>query len=854
MSLQRHLSLYNGVSERSRGWKSRRTDPAATTDGQLPNNSSIMRWDGAARSSVPWDCLKKDPELWHKVGDCYVHLCGQGQSRRGPAFKVALSTLQDAKCQPLLDRFMSEESKKSLSAFSKSRQKNASKSSDRQPRIELYIPAPPNSDKHQAYSYHLATRNFFAFVFRRSLVGEHLGEALVNLMHSMHESRSQDVDNVADIMGYMDEEGYLDMKNRPAYALANLRLAETFQIRDLYIEAFAHCCGMSERLSVCPEYQLVSSVTRKLMRRAVVEMEVRLGQIGKMLSTFLQDELSEAYLGLSPGARAHMERFRTLLQGFYAAKLGYYPPRSIHTRTTIFDASVYQTLRDDFEALYQYLVDENFEPTAGVLPSAQGGICALQSVQSFDTRCKYSTLKNPLPLLPNISQQVNSRRMSWFGKQPKLSIRERVECHIALMKATNESKMQLLNNDLVRAYRKFEEDCIFQPIKGDKQEQISLTDARKVRWILVYTMYQTLLQATRAPDEVKDYSRAPYNFCISTSNLPPWDHPIPSFIWRQSDLVSRNPSTSTDGRSGQSSGQSTPPDSPVLEIKPDIDYLELCNKDVEAYIESEMVRSPVLETPARRPKGLSRSNTFRRSMRVFGCREDDKTSTGSSSWRKSLHHQEITVQGYGNGMQDLMQDLEAMANGEESGVAVMVAQIKNPATTSRSASTASQSSSVYASASEDGSASTAATSFMGSLTSSPIKTSRAYPWELCRSGTIGLASRDKDEGVNLPRAMSMGSTSRPLSAFFESRGSQKQNRPARYRSSYIEPPKPRFAMHKHDLSKISSSDEILEDIKSFSELHSSQLKSDNIVWDSYNDLGGLTEIDAVPPRRVSTIF
>lgn len=57
MSLQRHLSLYNGVSERSRGWKSRRTDPA--TDEQLPNNSSIMRWDGAARSSIPWDCLKK---------------------------------------------------------------------------------------------------------------------------------------------------------------------------------------------------------------------------------------------------------------------------------------------------------------------------------------------------------------------------------------------------------------------------------------------------------------------------------------------------------------------------------------------------------------------------------------------------------------------------------------------------------------------------------------------------------------------------------------------------------------------------------------------------------------------------
>ncbi|KAI0167397.1 hypothetical protein BJ166DRAFT_589917 [Pestalotiopsis sp. NC0098] len=789
-----------------------------------------MRWDGAARSSIPWDCLKKDPELWHKAGDCYVHLCGQGQSRRGPAFNVSFATLQEANCQPLLDRFMSNESKMAVSAAPKSRR--GSKPSDRLPRVELYIPAPPNSDKQQAYSYHLATRNFFAFVFRRSLVGEHLGEALINLMHSMRESRAANVDNEADLLSYMDEEGYLDMKNRPTYALANLRFAEAFQIRDLYIEAFAHCCGMNQRLHSFPEYQLLSSVTKKLMRRAVTETEVKLGQIGKMLSTFLQDELSEAYLGLSPGARAHMERFRTLLQGFYAAKLGYYPPRSIHTRTTIFEASVYRRLRDDFEALYQYLVDENFEPSAGVLPSAQGGICALQSVQSFDMRCKYSTLKNPLPLLPNISL-ATSRRMSWFGKQPKLTVRERVESHIALMKATNEGKMHLLNNDLVRTYRKFEEDSIFAPIKGDKQEQISLTDARKVRWILVYTMYQTLLQATRTPDEVKDSDRAPYSLCIATGNLPPWDHPIPSFIWRQSDLVSRNPSVSTASQSELSDGQRTP-DLPMLEIKPDIDYLGLINQDVEAYVESEM-RSPVAETPPRR-KGLSRNNTFRKSMRVFGGCRDDKTPTASSSRRQSQQHHEISLSGYGNPMQELE--------------SIMAAHMQTTATTSRSASTASQASSTYAS--EDGSASTADTSCMGSCTNSPVKASRAYPWELSRSGTVGLSGRDKDEATALPRTMSMGSTSRPLSAFFEPRGSQ--SRPSRHRTHMAPPPKGRFDMHKHNLSKISSSDEILEDIKTFSELHASQLASENIVWDSYNDLGGLREVEPAPPRRVSTIF
>lgn len=200
------------------------------------------------------DRYQQDPELWHKAGDCYVHLCGQGQSRRGPAFNVSFATLQEANCQPLLERFMSNESKMAVSAAPKPRR--GSKSSDRLPRVELYIPAPPNSDKQQAYSYHLATRNFFAFVFRRSLVGEHLGEALINLMHSMRESRAANVDNEADLLSYMDEEGYLDMKNRPTYALANLRFAEAFQLRDLYIEAFAHCCGMNQRLHSFPEYQV----------------------------------------------------------------------------------------------------------------------------------------------------------------------------------------------------------------------------------------------------------------------------------------------------------------------------------------------------------------------------------------------------------------------------------------------------------------------------------------------------------------------------------------------------------------------------------------------------------------------
>ena len=88
------------------------------------------------------------------------------------------------------------------------------------------------------------------------MVGHTLGDALVGLLHSMHEFRSGVEDNVRDMMGYLDEEGYLDMANQPNHALAMLHLAELFQMKELYSRAFAHSVGMSDRLFSSTEYQV----------------------------------------------------------------------------------------------------------------------------------------------------------------------------------------------------------------------------------------------------------------------------------------------------------------------------------------------------------------------------------------------------------------------------------------------------------------------------------------------------------------------------------------------------------------------------------------------------------------------
>ena len=115
--------------------------------------------------------------------------------------------------------------------------------------VDLFIPAPAGSNKRLSYSYHIATRNLFAFVFQKPIVGECLGSALITLMEGLYRLRTQGADNIQDLTSYLDTVGYSSFNGQPKYALAILRLADVFQLRELYIDAFAHCCGRFSQVS-----------------------------------------------------------------------------------------------------------------------------------------------------------------------------------------------------------------------------------------------------------------------------------------------------------------------------------------------------------------------------------------------------------------------------------------------------------------------------------------------------------------------------------------------------------------------------------------------------------------------------
>lgn len=704
--------LYSGVSNRSRGWKSKKTGDQWPLDNRLVRQSSLKKFDGAARSCAAWDNLRTDPDLWLRNGNCFVHLYEKGQSHRGPAFRILFASLLSAQCQPLIERFVDR-------AVSE-------EEAHQNGRVDLYIPAPAGASRSEAVQYHLVIRNFFAWVTRRSVVGRHLGNALIGLLNAMDEFREPDADNIHDLYAYLDEEGYLDMRNQPNHALAILHLAESFQMRDLYIDAFAHCVGMSEHLYKHHEYSRISADSRKLIRRARADMDFRLSRAGAMLGNLLKEELSEAHVGLSTGARAHLDRFRAHIRGFYTTRFGRFPPSAADPRySTIFSSKVYCSMRADFEALYQYLVDETYTTTDNAPSVAQGGLCALQSVHEFDLRHNFPPLDHPLPYLPErVKIQKSRRRKSLLWLQDsvyrhdgKLRTDDCLMVHAALMRATNHTNVGLLDNRLVLAYREFEQDSVMIPDKDGRSKKLGVTpgDARKVRWLFIYAMYQTLRSCTEVPMEVKETQNVPYHLGVSTNGIPPWQ--TRDYV-RSATVSDGQASSGSQPRATQRvrsigaipllSPMPSPPieKSSGFEIKPDIDYFALTHQEEKAQLpRGRGVSQGNVETslPRSRSQSLTSKSTLRRSLSIFRTPSQRRASmplaSPSSGSRNSIYH-EIIVQGYGNGTYSVTEGAPA--------------QPSQPQVTSTTTTTASRS------------ASTSSTnSFASALSSSPSTVARS---------------------------------------------------------------------------------------------------------------------------------
>jgi len=501
-------------------------------------------------------------------------------------------------------------------------------------KAKLYIAALPNSSRQQAYSWHVTTRNFFAWLCGKPLVGEHLGQSLVEVLDRMKSFRATAVENVGDLLNYADQVGYSRIENRPDYALSMLYFSERHKLRDTWTDAFAHCVGMNGSLETSSEYQVsvasslsvhftdkkqpISPATKAQISKAYLEMEFRLGLVSSTLHSFLEDELSPTYLGLDTGARNHLDNFRSFLQTYHVVKYGYWPP----PKNDLFPNGLYSSMIFDFQNLYDYLVDRNSTERYQAY-EAGGGICVLQNIDAFNQRQNYSPLQFSLPLVPRFlpSETVKQSRRSLsilgLGKNEKKP-QNTNKVKLRLAAASNKVNETVLGCALVQAYMQFEDDHA-----TNLQEKVSFTDARKVRWILIYGTLQTLVSVMRTPQAVRHGDTPAYPLCCLTAGTPPWDEG--SNTWRspaeQFHLLQKP---------AQLQGHEKPTDvsTPRLSIQPDCEswdyfkYLprhDLSSED-SATSSSNISKSPTsrlstrlsvkqLQVPFLRPKSSKRNSS-----------------------------------------------------------------------------------------------------------------------------------------------------------------------------------------------------------------------------------------------------
>ncbi|PHH64752.1 hypothetical protein CDD81_4014 [Ophiocordyceps australis] len=590
--------------------------------------AAMKRWDAVKGTCEPWSGSGRDSDLWVRDGNCLIYLRAKDRARRAPSFRLPFSALLDAKCFPLIERYLLLDGHRPRTAEEIGRWYRGH---SRQT-LELLIPpcasssrssgggvegegegegegeeSSSSSSSPSSTAQYLAVRNFVAWVLKKPLVGEYLGSAYIALLTSMYELRSGVKDNVHDMMGFLKGRGLLSMVNRPDYAAAALVFAETFRLRELYLLAFAHCVGMSAKLALSAEYQTISPASKELLSQARQDLNARMEKVTAILGNFADDELSEAHLGIPSGVRAHLERFRSFLLSFYSSKLGYYPPR-------VFDAGVLRTLADDFCALYRLLQDEGYTSFDTIPSAAVGGICTLQLVQSLDARHAFDPLPHPLPLLPQVAPPAASRRLSWLVKERQDG--RQVE-HAALVKASNWDE-GAFGNDLVRAYRRYEGDLVLKPVKTDKAERASLADARKVRWLLVYAIHQALRHAHRRAPEVRDERGAPYLLAAPVDDALPWKEEQSktrrSALGRELEKAARVQTQCSDMAPAR------------IEIVPDIDYFALTHRQrgdsIVSTLSEQVHPDPLRANAVRRSNSIShvlgRNSTIRRSVLVLG--------------------------------------------------------------------------------------------------------------------------------------------------------------------------------------------------------------------------------------------
>ncbi|KAK6522330.1 hypothetical protein TWF281_002896 [Arthrobotrys megalospora] len=462
------------------------------------------------------------PELWNDKGDTLVYLCPKNSTTpHGPSFLVDSIALQSTSdywvvaFSPVwqggfeIDKITYPTAKYAL-FFGADRPDGKNEETD--PLVLL--------------RHYITIRNVFSCIFDSFCVG--LIEEDSPLLSDLVDRMLMYFDGTEDSLGgklseFIKHSGLWDVSNDPIKAVDLLHLAATYEMKDLYLEAFAHSVGMWPQILASKAHEVLSEPILALLTSRHDKLTKKVDVFSQNIKGF---HFKELWTVKSPASklpttvRQGYESMRTFLYKYYTSS-GFtkWPPKNLATRPVLLQ--VYT----DFCALYQLLVDRQYAtPEAcACYPSLVTYVRALYHIDR--TICKRNqSMPYGVPILPGyfvqtITQSDPLRRPEVYAvvMDTKLGTEELDEL---LAKMYNDSGMRNMEPEngegIAAAFIGFEKILM----KGKTVRGIAET--RKGIWFMVYGVLSIMAELSVETGVVfKD--EVEYLLCADTRDVFEWE-------------------------------------------------------------------------------------------------------------------------------------------------------------------------------------------------------------------------------------------------------------------------------------------------------------------------------------------
>lgn len=404
---------------------------------------------------------------------------------------------------------------------------------------EIYIPWPGAETGIHSTIWHITTRNFFAVMYdATALVGTTLHEAMTKLFERIDmypDYLDTSIDKVNWITDYIVRHNFDDVRNNPSYAASLLAFSEApgVQWREGYIEAFVHCVGMLDMgLQTIPEWRHVTPHTKMFLQNANMEIEERINRAQGWLLSFDFGAMWPHTAFPSSVARGCFDRFRKWLCKYYENAFLHWPPTNDQTWLT---RDMVMRLKNDFEGLYDYLVDRDvmFDGTE-YRPGQKWAITSRSGqnfradtfelpftdiILGFDNRNEFPHIPHPYPITPTSVPTQSKPRSTWTVKKPcspadQLAQSRRKALSYAEASNVYTLRDQYMHTDLVTNFILFEQ--------SDQVETLDPFEARRGRWILIYGVLQVLATICVDSPNLRFKEGAQYHLGPQMKGVVPW--------------------------------------------------------------------------------------------------------------------------------------------------------------------------------------------------------------------------------------------------------------------------------------------------------------------------------------------